>query len=210
MRDLRWYNRKVVDRKGAPRRFHGGPLRRFSLELDALFYGVPRQNQVARDISGLSATCRLLEVFAGWDHDDSPVIPEPVIEDTTEWITHLHSIWDADNIAGSGGETGAVDFKLDVLLALSYLHKSQLAAFIAFMDGYTLEEIRSIACKDPARPWSIETAERAVRRASTAVRSRCGLDVPRERRQTLVDVHETSVIGGVEVLIAGIRERRPQ
>ena len=155
--------------------FTGGPLAGVSFDLDALFYGSAHENtRRFDDWSKRNAAHITRQVEEG---SEEPVeLPRPTALCTWAWIAELGVLEAPESTADP---FRAINFRLDVMRALSTLPKSRLAAFVHLMDGYgvgergriELDEIARLMAPVDSKPWhsgsvrdSLKVANRAVRR----------------------------------------------
>jgi hypothetical protein len=205
---VHWWRRRIVAADGTPRRFTGGPLSRVSFELDALYYGVPQHNEVQAGLRFVEALDGILAGLTG--RQPERIVPAALDLDTTAWIGYLGAVMEPESLPANQDPSTAVNFKLDVLRALADLPSSQFAAFVHLMDGFEPHELaRLLPRKEGRGPWSEESVERAVRRASSRIRSLCAVDAPGKRkRQPRPVAKGIEVIHQVEAEVDQIRSRR--
>jgi hypothetical protein len=183
-----------------PDRFTGGPLAGVAFELDALYFGAAWENtRRFKDWSERNAAHVSRQTSEGVEEPAD--LPRPAALCTWEWIAELRQL---DVPESTSNPFAAINFRLDVLRALSTLPKSHLAAFVALMDGYgvegmriDLDEIARVMAPEGRRPWDAGSVRHALKRASRTV-----------RREAAPIATKTSAARTAEREIARIRRER--
>jgi hypothetical protein len=203
---------------GVPRdiaSFHAGdgPLGRIAVDLDDAFYGEAQRNRrdlLLWSVATLFAGLRQLGLMRYGVATPTPAQDElqlarsrPKPRDLTAWIREFHLV-EEDTAPDQGWEFSSA-WRLDVLLALAELPRSQQRLFRHYADGLGWDE--AVGRKDLrelgdtfGHPWQEDSVRSGLKAISQHVRRRTELDAParQERRGPRPEATQTSSICQVE------------